>query len=88
MVEPEMVFADLEEITDLAERLIKHVINYILDNNSAELEYLESYDKENKKEIINKLKKIVISEFERIDYAQAIELLKEKKENFVFGDIE
>ncbi|RHZ35611.1 asparagine--tRNA ligase [endosymbiont GvMRE of Glomus versiforme] len=87
MVEPEMVFADLGEITDLAEKMVKYVINYILDNNGTELKKIENYDEENKKEIINELKNIVISEFERIDYTRAIEILKEKKENFVFNDI-
>ena len=87
MVEPEMVFADLDKIINLAKRLIKHVINYILDNNGTELKYLENYDKENKKEIINKLKKIVDQQFKRIDYTQALEILKVKKENFIFNDI-
>ena len=87
MVEPEMVFADLDKIINLAERLIKHVINYILDNNGTELKYLENYDKENKKEIINKLKKIVDQQFKRINYTQVLEILKVKKENFIFNDI-
>jgi asparaginyl-tRNA synthetase len=87
MVEPEMAFADLEIIINLAEKMVKYVINYILDNNSVELKKLENYGEENKKEIINKLKKIVISEFERIDYTHAIEILKQKKEAFVFNDI-
>ena len=87
MVEPEMAFADLNKIIDLAEELIKYVINYVLNNNSPELKYLESYDKENKKEIISKLKKIVDNQFKKVDYAQALEILKVKKENFVFNDI-
>ena len=52
MVEPEMAFADLEEITNLAERLIKYVINYVLNNNNSELKYLENYDGKNRKAII------------------------------------
>jgi len=84
MVEPEMAFADLEEITDLAERLIKQVINHILDNQRAELEYLEKY---NKKEIINKLRKVADQPFQRINYAQALEILKAKKEIFTFNKI-
>lgn len=87
MVEPEMAFADLTEIINLAEALIKYVINYVLDNNGAELNYLENYDKESKKEIISKLKKIVAKQFTRIDYTQAIEILKEKKQDFIFNDI-
>ena len=87
MVEPEMAFADLNDILNLAEELIKYVINYVLNNNNSELKYLESYDKENKKEIISKLKKIVDNQFKKVDYAQALEILKVKKENFVFNDI-
>ena len=87
MVEPEMAFADLNDILNLAEELIKYVINYVLNNNSPELKYLESYDKENKKEIISKLKKIVDNQFKKVDYAQALEILKVKKENFIFNDI-
>ncbi|CAG8456828.1 5759_t:CDS:2 [Racocetra fulgida] len=66
----EMAFADLEIIINLAEKMTKYVINYVLDNNGTELEYLENYDKENKKEIINKLKKIVDKKFERMDYSE------------------
>ena len=87
MVEPEMAFADLEAIINLAEKMVKYVINYVLDNNSAELKKLENYDEENKKEIINKLKKIVGKQFKKVDYTQAIKILKEKKDNFVFNDI-
>lgn len=94
MVEPEMVFVDLEETTNLAERLIKYVINYVLDNNSYELEYLENYgeNKENekkkvKKEIISKLKKITHGEFKKIDYNKVIEILERNRGNFVFNDI-
>ncbi|CAI2162045.1 2947_t:CDS:10 [Funneliformis geosporum] len=50
---PEMAFADLNKITDLAEKLVKYVIEYVLDNNNSELKYLEVYEgEENKKEII------------------------------------
>ena len=87
MVEPEMVLADLEKITDLAERLIKYIISYILDNNHLELKYLENYDKENKKEIISKLKKIIDKGFKKIDYNEVIKILEKNKKNFVFNNI-
>lgn len=88
MVEPEMVFADLEKITNLAERLIKYVINYILDDdNNSELKYLENYDAENRKEIIGKLKKITGERFKKIDYSETIKILEKNKENFVFNEI-
>ena len=87
MVEPEMVLTILDELTDLAEKLIKYVINYVLNNNGPELNYLENYDKENKKEIINKLGKIIGGEFKKIDYNEVIRILEKNKENFVFSNI-
>jgi asparaginyl-tRNA synthetase len=88
MVEPEMAFADLGTIINLAEKMVKYVMNYVLENNNTELVYLENYDKENKKEIINKLKNIFTKQFQKVDYSQALKILKEKKENFIFNDIE
>ena len=82
-----MVFADLETIINLAEALIKYVINYVLDNNSTELKYLENYEEKNKKEIINKLKKNTGEEFKKIDYVEAIKILEKNQENFIFSDI-
>jgi len=87
MVEPEMVWADLAEITNLAEKLIKQVISYILKNNNSELEFLEKYQKHNNKEITAKLEKLVKSEFKKIDYRECLEILEKNKENFVFDDI-
>ncbi|CAG8824082.1 9772_t:CDS:10, partial [Gigaspora margarita] len=54
-LQAEALAQGLDQITDLAERLIKYVTNYVLENNISELEYLEKY---NRKEIISKLKKI------------------------------
>ncbi|RHZ36417.1 asparagine--tRNA ligase [endosymbiont GvMRE of Glomus versiforme] len=90
MVEPEMIFADLETIINLAEKMIKYVINFVLDNNSAELEYLENYDKENKKEIINKIKKISRTSFrfKKISYNECIRILEKNKKTFAFDNIE
>ncbi|CAG8587430.1 6442_t:CDS:10, partial [Racocetra fulgida] len=79
---PEMVLVNLNEVIDFVERLIKYVINYVLDVNRKELKYLEEYNKEKPKEIINKLKKVVNKPFKRIDFAQTGKILKAKKENF------
>jgi asparaginyl-tRNA synthetase len=85
MVEPEMTFTDLEEITTLAEKLVKYVVNYVLTNNYSELEYLE---KHNQKELVNKLKGLVNRDFVKVNYSECIKILAiEKKENFVFNDI-
>ena len=92
MVEPEITFTDLAGITNLAEQLIKYVLNYVLENNKGELNYLE---KHNQKELIERLKKIVAEDFQKIEYSQSIKILEkeqkrraEKKQNsFIFRNI-
>lgn len=84
MIEPEMAFTDLETIINLAKRLVKYVINYIITNNIKELEFLENY---NRKEIINKLKRILNNDFRKVDYSKSIEILKKNKQKFVFNNI-
>ena len=84
MIEPEMAFADLDKIINLAENLVKYVINYIINNNIKEVEFLESY---NKKEIISKLKKIFGIDFKKIEYSKSVEILEKNKNSFVFNDI-
>ncbi|CAI2190982.1 6800_t:CDS:2, partial [Funneliformis geosporum] len=65
------------EIINLAERMIKYVVNYVVDNNLVELEYLENYDKENKKELVRKLKKIASTDFKKIAYEERMDLNSE-----------
>jgi asparaginyl-tRNA synthetase len=84
MIEPEMVFADLDKITNLAERLVKYVFNYVITNNIKELEFLEKF---NKKELISKLQKILTSDFKKISYDESIKILAKEKNKFVFNDI-
>ena len=84
MVEPEMAFADLNTIINLAEKLIKYVVNYIISNNIKELEFLENY---NKKLKINKLKEVSNADFKKIDYNESIKILEKNRSSFVFNDI-
>ncbi|WNE40790.1 MAG: Asparagine--tRNA ligase [Mycoplasmataceae bacterium] len=84
MIETEMVCADLATIISLSEKLIKGVIKYILDSNISDLEFLESY---HQKQLINKLKNLLNSDFKIIKYAEVIEILEINKQNFVFNDI-
>src|SRR6185436_20283928 len=84
MIEPEMAFANLNDILNLAESLLKHVIKEIIKNNSSELEYLEKY---HQKELINELKKISNLDFPRLTYAECLEILAKNKESFVYNEI-
>lgn len=102
MIEPEMAFADLNDDMDLAENLLKYVINYCLENNQEDLKFLEdrltkeeSQKPQNERSampLLEKLKFCVENEFERLSYTDAIRILmnskpnKKKKFQFVIED--
>jgi asparaginyl-tRNA synthetase len=85
MIEAELTpITNLKEVVKFTERLIKFIINSVLEKQTAELEYLEKYSE---KEIISRLKKIKAEKFAWLDYTEAIEILKESKEKFGFSDL-
>ena len=84
MVEAELVPTGLERVIQLAEKLIKFILNSVLIKNQEELEYFEKYQE---KEIIDKLATILKKDFIRLDYTLAIKVLKASKEKFIFRDI-
>lgn len=102
MIEPEVAFADLDDNMDLAEDMLKYVIQYCLDNNADDLEFLEQrlLNEEKQKPqnersplaLIEKLKFCVENDFERVTYTEAIKILmnskpnKKKKFQFVIED--
>jgi asparaginyl-tRNA synthetase len=85
MIEPEMAFHDLEDNMDLAESFIKYLINFVLDNNINDLEFLNQRlldeekslpnDKRNEFSLLDKLKMVVENDFVRITYTDAIDIL-------------
>ena len=79
MIEPEIAFAGLDDDMRLAEEMIKYVVNYIMENASEELEFFNSFVE---KGLFDKLKNVTDSEFGRIDYTDAIEILKKNNDNF------
>lgn len=81
MMEPEIAFADLEDNMDLAEDMMKYIINYVLEHAPEEMEFFNSFVD---KGLIERLNNIVNSDFERITYTKAIELLKEAKVDFQY----
>ena len=84
MLEPEIAFANLHDILEISEKLIKYIINYVITNNRRELEYFEKYGK---KEIITGIKKIASEPFQKIEYREAIEILVKKKNKFIYKEI-
>lgn len=73
MIEPEMAFIDLNRLTDVMELLIKHSIVYLMKYAKPELEYCNEHIDSN---LLSKLSKIVKNPFKRVDYKDAISLLR------------
>ena len=79
MVEPEIAFADLEDDMNMAEDMIKFVVDYVLEHCPDELTFFNQfYDKT----LIERLTALIDSEFIRISYTQAVEILKEHNDKF------
>ena len=81
MFEPEMAFADLEDDMDLAEDMLKYVINYVMENAPEEMNFFNSFVD---KGLIDRLTNVATSEFARITYTDAIEILKKHNDKFEF----
>ncbi len=81
MIEPEIAFADLLDNMDMAEQLLKYVINYVLENAKEEMEFFNEFVD---KELKARLENIVQSQFERITYTQAIEILQAANVDFEY----
>ena len=81
MLEPEMAFADLEDDMDLAEDMLKYVINYVMENAPEEMNFFNSFVD---KGLIDRLTNVATSEFARIAYTDAIEILKKHNDKFEF----
>ncbi len=76
MIEPEVAFADLDEVASLATDYIKYLISYSLEHASAELEFLFSReDSTAPKDHMEVLKHVRDSKFVRITYTEAMEIL-------------
>ncbi len=72
-VEPEVAFAELPDIIEIAEALIKHIINAVLDKCPTELKFFDAHFE---KGIIDKLKNVTDNDFAVMTYTEAIEALK------------
>ncbi|MCT4606266.1 MAG: asparagine--tRNA ligase [Marinisporobacter sp.] len=81
MIEPEIAFADLEDDMELAEDMIKYVINYVLENAPEEMEFFNKFID---KGLLERLDNIVSSDFGRVTYTEAVEILKKTKVKFEY----
>ena len=72
MIEPEMAFCDLEGLMDIEEEMLKYVINYVLENAPAEIDFCDQFVEKGLKE---KLLNIVNAKFVRISHHDVVDLL-------------
>lgn len=79
MIEPEIAFADLGDVMNLAEDMLKYIINYVLENAPAEMAFFNQFVD---KELLERLKGVANSEFGRITYTDAVKLLEEHNDKF------
>lgn len=80
-VEPEVAFAKLPDIIEIATKMIKYIIKAVLDECTEELAFFE---KAFEPGLRAKLQNVVDSEFVVLDYTKAIEILKESNVKFVY----
>ncbi|MFV0464992.1 MAG: asparagine--tRNA ligase [Lachnospiraceae bacterium] len=81
MIEPEMAFADLNDDMILAESMLKYIINYVLEQAPEEMEFFNSFVD---KGLLERLHLVAESEFARVTYTQAIEILEKNNSEFEF----
>jgi len=81
MIEPEIAFADLDIDAQLAESFLKSVVKRVLDSCEDDIAFFNQHVS---KGLLDKLEKVVNSEFVRMEYSDAIDLLKKAKKDFEF----
>ena len=79
MIEPEIAFADLQDDMDLAEDMLKYVINYIMQECPEELAFFNSFVD---KTLLERLNHVVSSDFGRVTYTEAVEILLKADKKF------
>lgn len=74
MIEPEIAFCDLNGAMDIMEDMLKFVVGYVLENCNDEMQF---FDKFVENGLINKLTRLINSEFVRVDHEEVISILKQ-----------
>ncbi len=79
MIEPEIAFADLEDDMILAESMLKYVIRYVLEHAPEEMAFFNQFVD---KGLLERLQHVIDSDFARITYTEAVELLEKHNDKF------
>jgi asparaginyl-tRNA synthetase len=81
MIEPEVAFADLATVAQLAEDLLKYVFKAVLEERADDMAF---FAQRINKEAISRLEQVINSDFVRMDYTDAIEILQNSGKKFEF----
>lgn len=81
MIEPEIAFADLNDNMDLAEDMLKYIINYVLENAPEEMQFFNQFID---KGLLERLQHVANSKFGVVTYTEAIEILEKNNDKFDF----
>lgn len=81
MIEPEVAFADLSDNMELAEEMIKYIISYVLENAPEEMSFFNQFVD---KGLLDRLNHIAASDFARVTYTEAVELLLKSGKEFQY----
>ncbi len=81
MIEPEIAFADLQDDMELAEDMLKYVINYIMQECPEELEFFNSFID---KGLLERLNHVVSSDFGKVTYTEAVDMLLKSGKKFEY----
>ncbi len=79
MIEPEIAFADLEDDMECAEAMLKYVIRYVLENAPEEMAFFNKFVD---KGLLDRLNHVMNSDFGRVTYTEAIEILSKNNDKF------
>ena len=79
MIEPEIAFADLEDNMILAESMLKYVIRYVMEHAPEEMNFFNSFVD---KGLIERLNNVVNSDFAKVTYTEAIDILSKNNDKF------
>ena len=82
MVEPEVAFADLEDIAKLAENMLKYVFKAVLEERRDDMEF---FAQRIEKTAISRLEEFVEKDFAQVDYTDAVEILKSCGKKFEYA---
>ncbi len=80
-IEPEVAFADIHDIIEIAEDFIKYIIKDVIENCKDELAY---FNERIEKGLLDKLNAVVSHEFAKVDYTDAVEILKKSGKEFKY----